>query len=451
MQAFRVIKSLLLLGAFLLSACSLGMKEDFMAKAKQQNSQIEHWGQIEIGQEVTILGDLIVSPKLDSLVSEALAANPSLQQTLLALRIKQTEYRQASGSQMPSVEAAASTSKEENGDTTYSGTISIGWQLDFWQKLADETDAAAKDVAEQQALYQSARDTLAAEVMKSWLGLITAQTNLGIEEERVVLLEKDENFILQRYRNGLGSLEDLNSARTRIASSKATVEGYRETLAQELRTLKTLLGRTTNSDIIVPDAYPTVLVPLVELPGQTLQRRPDLKAAYVAIEAASLRSSAAYKELLPNINLKAALEDVASSPKALLLNDPVWSLLGQLTAPLYQGGQLKAAAEKAELKTAQAYQAYRETLLSAVNEVENAIGQEQSLDRRQAHLEKALSSARDNVSQYLSSYRAGLVSILDLLNVQEQTFDLEQQLNNLIYQRLANRIDLGLALGLGAK
>jgi len=93
-----------------------------------------------------------------------------------------------------------------------------------------------------------------------------------------------------------------------------------------------------------------VLTPLADLPDQTLQRRPDLQAAYFAIEAASLRTSVAYKELLPSISLKAALEDIGDSPQSMLLSDPVWALLGQLTAPVFQAGKLKAAAEVAELK-----------------------------------------------------------------------------------------------------
>jgi len=155
--------------------------------------------------------------------------------------------------------------------------------------------------------------------------------------------------------------------------------------------------------------------------------------------------------MLPSISLGAALEDVADSPAAALLTDRVWSLLGQLTAPLFHGGNLRAAADAAELETARTYQAYRETLLTAVNEVGDALGQENSLARQQTHVASALTSARNSLQQYRQSYRAGLVDMLDLLEVQRQTYDLEAQLNNLTYSRLANRISLGLALGLGVE
>jgi outer membrane protein TolC len=66
----------------------------------------------------------------------------------------------------------------------------------------------------------------------------------------------------------------------------------------------------------------------------TLQRRPDLQAAYLAIEAANLRISVAYKNLLPRIDIQAALTPMIDSPHTAVFTDPVWSLLAQLTAPL---------------------------------------------------------------------------------------------------------------------
>ena len=81
--------------------------------------------------------------------------------------------------------------------------------------------------------------------------------------------------------------------------------------------------------------------------------------------------------------------------------------------------------------------------------MENALGQEQSLTQQQAHIEVALANAKTNLTQYRNSYRSGLANIIDLLTVEQSTYDLENQLNALIYQRLSNRINLGLALGLG--
>lgn len=442
---------LLFLVILFLSACSMGLKKDYAALADQDRERIQRWSVLDEGEQAAILGDLISSPEMEALVDEALAANPDLQQTLLTLRIRQVQYRKTFGDRLPEIKGGYTAGKEEDTDPSYTGSLSIGWEVDLWRKLADESRAAGKDAAQQQALYQSARDTLGAEVMKAWLELIATQKNITIEKKRLGVLEKNEAFILGRYKNGLGTLEDLDSARTRTASSRASLEEYRENLARQRRALNSLLGREAGPALTLPADYPTVVPPLISLPAQTLKRRPDLKAAYLAIEAESLRASAAYKALLPSIDLEAAFEDVADTPGAALLTDPVWSVLAGLTAPLYQGGKLRAAAEISGMETAKAYQAYRETLLDAVNEVEDAVGQEQALKKQVRHINTALASARSNRLQYREKYRAGLAGMLDLLNVQEQTYDLEQQLNNLIHERLVNRIDLGLALGLGVK
>lgn len=271
--------------------------------------------------------------------------------------------------------------------------------------------------------------------MQGWLRLINLQRSVTIEKQRVDLLEKNEQWLVQRYRSGLGDLEGLDSAKSSANSARATLVATQESLQQQQRALNVLLGRSQGSTLIASD-YPEVLVPLTELPAQALQRRPDLRAAFLAIQADDFRTKVAYKDMLPSISLEAALSDTGTSPGEALLTNPVWSLLGQLTAPLFRGGELQANADAAELTTAQRYQAYRETLLIAAQEVEDSIGQESSLGKQQ---------------QYQQKYRNGLVSVLDLLEVQQEAFDLASQLNDLTFQRLNNRITLGLALGLGIK
>lgn len=455
MPFFTFWKRSLICLTLLVGGCSLSPHNSHLKKdALQLQQQVTAWPRVSASQlteatKTTYLNQLIYSEQLNGLIKEAFAANPNLQQILLTLQIRQVEQTRISGSHLPSLQAGLTASKEEEGNATYTGSISISWEADLWQKLSDESTAAAKDTGEQLALYQSAHDTLASEVMKAWLGLIAQQHSIRIQQQRLHVLQQNKLFVAQRYRNGLGNSEDLSSARSSLSSARAVLAQYQESLAQQQRSLQTLLGRTLRSTVEIPEDYPAVILPLADLPEQTLQRRPDLQAAYLAIEAASLRSSAAYKDLLPSINIQAALQDMAESPRAALLTNPLWSLLGQLTAPLYQGGELTAAAEITDLKIASAYQNYRDTLLTAVTEVEDALGLEQSLKQRQYHIEQALTSSHNSFAQYQRSYRSGLSNILDLLIVERNTYDLEAQRDNLIYQHLSNRINLGLALGLG--
>ena len=442
---------LLLPLALLVHGCATtGTSPDYSSQAEQLRNEITAWPAQADAAAVSHLTQLIDSDQLHQLVSQALDNNPGLQQTWLVLRQRQAEQRRIAGGRLPSASAGFQASRSEDTDSSYTGSVSVSWELDLWHRLGDEVAAAGSDSAQQQALYQSARDTLSAEVMQGWLGLIAQQRALEIEQRRLATLEQNEALVLQRYRAGLGSLNDLDSARSASASSRATLAADTQTLAQQQRALQVLVGSSQPLALQMPADYPGVITPLAEQPTQTLERRPDLRAAWLAIEAESLRTRAAYKDMLPSISLQAALQDIAENPAQALLTDPLWSLLGELSAPLYQGGALRAAADIAELTAAERWQAYRETLLGAVNEVSDALGQEQALDQQQAHITEALARQRNSLTQYQRRYRTGGATLLELLEVQQQTYDLEAQLDTLIYNRLTNRITLGLALGLGA-
>ena len=448
----RYLKKLAYLPLLMLSACSITPEQpDYVELISVEQQRVNEWQNLSQQTHVAYLNDLVDSDMFDELLKIAMQSNPDLQQMLLTLQIRQSQRIQASGEKRPFISAGASAQNSSDSDTRFGADLSISWQADLWGKLADNERAADLDITEQSLLYQSARDTLAAEVMQVWLTLIAQQRALDIEQQRQASLQQTEFFILQRYRQGLGTLEDLDSARSAVASSSADIEALTESFRQQTIQLKTLVGQVNNPEFTLPADYPDVVIPAIDLPEQTLNRRPDLRAAYAAIQASSARTEVAYKDLLPSLSLQAVLEDVGSSPRASLFTAPVWSLLGQLTAPLYQGGQLRAEAEIRELETAISYQQYRDTLLNAVTEIEQALSQEQALVKQQQHIETALASAENNLRQYQANYRSGLLTILDLLTVQQQTYNLQAQLDDLIYQRLLNRISLGLALGLEAK
>lgn len=446
------LKNLVYLPLVMLAACSITPEQpDYAALISAEQQHVEQWQNFPQQSDVAYLNDLIDTDMFDGLLQTAMQSNPSLQQTLLTLKIRQSQLTQAAAEKRPVISSGFSALNSSGSDASFGADLSVSWQADLWGKLADNERAAEFDITEQNLLNQSARDTLAAEVMQVWLTLIAQQRAINIEQQRNDSLQQTESFILQRYRQGLGTLEDLDSARSAVATSSASLESLTENLRQQSIQLKTLIGQVDNPQFDLPEDYPQVVIPEIDLPQQSLNRRPDLLAAYAAIQAASARTEVAYKDLLPSLNLQAVLEDVGSSPRASLLTAPVWSLLGQLTAPLYQGGQLLAAAEVSELETAMAYQQYRDILLNAVTEIEQALSQEQALVKRQQHIEAALASAENNLRQYQANYRSGLLTILDLLSVQQQTYDLQAQLDDLIYQRLLNRISLGLALGLEAR
>ena len=122
-------------------------------------------------------------------------------------------------------------------------------------------------------------------------------------------------MILEKYRSGLGDLDDLDTAKSDSASSRATLAQYSETLAQNKRSLSLLLGQLGEEHAFAVSAdFPQVLVPLVSIAKQDLARRPDLRSALLVIEAEALRTKAAYKDMLPSLSLEVALSDITATP-----------------------------------------------------------------------------------------------------------------------------------------
>ncbi|MGB1321184.1 MAG: TolC family protein [Vibrio gallaecicus] len=460
-------QSLLSLALVGLIGCSSTNQADYTALAEQTTASTNQQLLLDLVQQSHLsaqgsennqtassiqITDLVSLPELDTFITQALETNPSLQQSVVALNIAYAQQGITAADRLPTVEASFSGKAQEDSDDTYTTDLTVGWELDLWQKLADSSNAAMKDVMSSQASLQGAQDLVVANLMRTWLEISLKQQLVTIEEQRLVVLENNEDLVLARYKSGLGSLEDLDNAKSNSASTKATLADYREQLASSKRSLTLLTGQWVGEslDVSIPVVFPEVLNPLNVMPDQNLSRRPDLQSAFLNIEAEALRTDAAYKAMLPSISLSASLTDMAESPSEALLTGPLWSALGQVSAPLFQGGKLKSQAEVAQLTTEQSYWAYQETLLNAVNEVENTMGQEGSLALQQQHLALALESAQRSFISYEEKYRQGLVDIFDLLTVQQQTYDLEAQLTQTIYNRLINRIDLGLALGLGA-
>jgi len=437
----------------LIAGCSSGQLTDYTPAADKDLSATAQWDYSQTnGKQLSYLNDLIQEPRLDELIRLALDNNPGLQQTSLALKVAYAQRNLSSSDRLPSLNASFSNRREQDADTVYQTNLTVSWEVDIWQKLNDQVKASEMEIANSESFYNSAQAALAANVMRSWLTLIRDRQLLAVEKERLAVLENNETLITQRYLAGLGDIKTLDDARTSSASARANLDEYQENLKNSERNLRQLLGlQASEQPLPSVEDFPEVIQPLASLPEQNLSQRPDLQQAYYKLKANQYKTQVAYKDMLPSISLSAALSDIGTSPGEALLTSPAWSLLSQLTAPLFQGGKLRAQAEIAELTTEQAYLAFQDTLLTAITEVNTTLGREQSLERQQAHLLKALISAERSAAHYQVKYKMGLVTLLDLMSVQQKTFDLKTQLTQLTYNRLANRIDLGLALGLGVK
>jgi len=409
--------------------------------------------QIQQGSLSRQLLDLINNPELESLVQGALLTNHDLQKTANNLSKQRLLTGQSNAARLPKLTTELSSTRQDGGDTPVTNQHKLGlnlsWELDIWGKLSDAYQAENAKTVALEADYQAAADSLSARIIQAWVDISYRNMIIKTEQARIDALLATEDIIKSRFVDGLGELNDLETARAATARAKATLATLQQAQNEAYRSLSLLRGDLDTDTLPLAQQEITIQAPPVVIPAQVIANRPDIRSAYQKIVSASASQSVAEKQLLPSFNLSASLSQSRPQVGDLLSGSSAWNLLGSLTAPLFDGGRLKASADIAALDVEQSYLDYQITLLTALNEVENALGQEATLAEKQALLSTALTHSENSLSYYQQRYRDGLSTILELLTAQRSTFDARIQLLETQQSRLTNRITLGLALGMG--
>jgi len=404
--------------------------------------------------------DLLDDPKLKSLVKKALENNHDLKATALRLKGSQYLLLQTQSRRLPSVNGNFTRSRDNQSMDTLTGrtvkknhyraSVNVSWELDIWGKLTDEHHAKLTRHEVKKFDYIYAYDSLAARVIQSWISISGAKETLDIQYERVRLLETIEKIILRRYTEGLGTLDELFTARSRSNVAKADISRLNETYRRNIRSLKLLQGNYPVSNELSEYRLPEIALPPFVSPMEVLLRRPDIQAALANVESEKLAAVAAQKNRLPSFSLSYESAKKSNSLSSLRGSDVLWNLIGSITQPLFEGNRLVSEARAAELSADASLETLIESLLTAVKEVEDRTGIEIDLLNQETLMKTALEEAGKSTSFYRNRYQNGLESLINLLTAVEQEMAVKERLTDIRSQRMINRIDLALALGMGS-
>ncbi|MGJ8632943.1 MAG: TolC family protein, partial [Luteolibacter sp.] len=256
------------------------------------------------------------------------------------------------------------------------------------------------------------------------------------------------DLVNRRFELGTSDLGALSLAKTDVENSRSAVEAAKDNRDQAARLLATLTGAYPDASASA-GGWPSLNRSVKSgLPSALLLVRPDVQAAYRRILAADANVKVAYTDLFPSFSLTASggrqsssLRDLANS------NFNVWSIAANLSAPIIDGGALRAELGAANARAKQALASYRSTVLNAFREVEDGLGSEVSLKRQEAATASALDAAQKAEDRSLRNFESGLNDILDVLETKRRRFAAEEALINLKNLRFQNRVALALALG----
>ncbi|PSJ43842.1 hypothetical protein C7H85_16040 [Zobellella endophytica] len=394
------------------------------------------------------------SPTLDRLIEEALTASPDLRIAAERIRQAEAQVQSAGASLFPALALSGGSDRSwsDNGAGESSrASLGISYELDLWGRLGAERRAADAGLAVSRHDLDTARLTLTSGVASAWFQLLALDERIRINEANLAIARDNLAIVEAKYRNGAAVVSDVHRQRTAVLSQEATLLPLREQLRQTESALAILLGRPPQGYRLAPEALARLSVPepAAGLPSELLGRRPDLAAAEAQLTAAEANVAAARAALLPSVQLSGS-GGLASSA-LLSLADPghSLSLAAALSQTLFDGGRLRSQVALNEARRRELVENYRKAILTALKEVEDALGNLVLTREQEVQQRLIVTEARETLRLTEIRYREGAEELLSLLDAQRTLFGAEEQLAILRQGRLDASLDLVKALGGG--
>ncbi|HTX24552.1 MAG TPA: efflux transporter outer membrane subunit [Steroidobacteraceae bacterium] len=403
------------------------------------------------------------SPKLDGLVRRAIAHNHTLAAARATLDETQELVRAEAGARYPQVSLTGGAGRQKYGKE-FLGSLFVLPPFGYFAAGAavsytlDYTGGVARSIEQRQALAQYQRSevdaaylTLTGNVVTQ--AMIAASSQAQIDAVSELLAEDRDNVNLVRtaFENGSVSRVDVLTAQSQLASDETLLPPLRQQLAAARHALAVLAGEPPAgwlppglalADLRLPHRLP------VSLPSQLVHRRPDILAAEAQLHAATAAVGVATANLYPQITL-AATGGFQSLPFQQLFDrsNTAWTLLSGVTAPLYNGGTLRAERRAAldELRASAAR--YQEVVVESFGQVADlldALSHDAELLATQSN---ALATSQASLELARESYAEGNSGVLQVIDAQRQRLTSQLGLVRAQAQQYLDTAQLFLALG----
>jgi NodT family efflux transporter outer membrane factor (OMF) lipoprotein len=393
--------------------------------------------------------------RLNALVDSATASNFTLRTAWERLQAAEAVVDRESGALFPDLEASgqAQVTRTESGEAdadageNLSAGISSVYELDLWGRIRSRVQAEQLRAEATREDYQAAALSLSAEVVRTWVQLAEARSQLRLVEQQVETNTTVLNLLQNRFETGQIRSVDVLRQRQLVESTReqrAAVESQTQVLEHRLAVL---LGRPPQAGVeALPDSLPA-LPPLPEtgVPTDLVRRRPDVQSAFHRLQAADRDLAAAISDQYPRLTLSASASTAAESAQDLF-QTWAYSFAGNLLAPIFRGGALRAEVDRTDAVKQQRLYAYGQTILTAFQEVEDALIREQKQQEQIQRIRRQIELAQQAYEQLRTQYLNGTTDYLDVLTALDEVQQLRRDLLSARLTRIEDRITLYRAL-----
>lgn len=405
--------------------------------------------------------------ELAALIEEGLAHSPSLATAAARMRAAQAQVGQARGATLPALDLSAKGGLakqsynfgmpkqyvpqgwQENGEVG----ASLSFDLDLWGRNRAALAAATSEARAAQLDADQARLLLTTGITRAYVDLVRLEADHAIHQQLFTSRKQAQALVSQRQAQGLENQGGLSKANAELAMASADLQAGLQAIAERRHQLAALLGAG-------PDRGETIAAPAMALPliagvpqgitTELVARRPDIIAARARAQAAASRLKVARADFFPAINLGALIGVQSLGLANLFEGDSVMGHVGPaISLPVFHGGAVRGRYRSAEAGRDAAFAEYEGAVVTAYQQVADAITARDRLTHRLAASDAALEGYRQASAIADQRYRAGLTSRLDALRAQDARLQAELVASGVTAARRIADIDLIQALGSG--
>ena len=416
--------------------------------------------------------ELFHDPQLNPLVEKAMTGNQNLRVAAARLQQSQAELTIARSALFPAVALSASASRGKDSanrplaayavpnQSTVQNDFRLGpsvnYELDLFGRVRREVEGARATAQQAEADFENARLVLLATLVSDYFSLREADAEMEVVRRSLDLQQDALKFVSSRHDLGFATGLDLAQQEALLDSSATQLELLQNQRNQLEHAIATLVGTAAPSFVLAASAQtPPLPAPPVGLPSDLLQRRPDVASAERAMAAANARIGVARAAYFPSIDLAPGFGVPSlgweSNALASLFTAPsrLWSFGLSASQTLFDAGKTRANVRFADADYTAAVATYRQTVLTAMEEVENGITGLASLERAEVQAGASVRSAQRAFDIATDRYKGGVATYLDVITAQQTLLTNQRQAVQIQGQQFATAVFLVKALGGG--
>jgi NodT family efflux transporter outer membrane factor (OMF) lipoprotein len=400
---------------------------------------------------------LFKDPVLDGLVARVEVSNQNVATAVASYAQARALVAEQRASLFPAVSLDTGSSRSGGGGATptqrsYRVNIGASWEPDVFGRLARGVDSAQAGAQASAADLAAAKLAAQGELASSYFGLRALDAQRALQAQTLTGYERTLTITRNRYNAGIVARTDVLQAETQLANARAEQLGLERQRAQLEHAIAVLVGQAPANFSLPAQAnwQPDVPDVPVELPSTLLQRRPDIASAERRVAQANEQIGIAQSALYPSFRLTGSVGLGAASIGDLFSASALaWALGASLAQSIFDAGANRARVEGARAGLDEAAARYRQTVLSAFQDVEDQLVAARVLGQQQVLRQEAARAADLVEQQVLNRYQAGQVGFTEVISAQVTAQNARRNLMQLLADRQVAAVALIQALGGG--